>query len=359
MSLLTASRTAGKLSAMHLYVDYPSFLSPYIIPSLGIRWYSVMYLVAFTVAYLVMRLERRKGLISISDDDMYSLFVWGIGMLLLGARLGSVLIYNDDRLYYLLHPWMIFWPFENGQFVGLPGMSFHGGVVGGVTGIFIFCRRSQKKARLAAQKLRGRKKEKAFKGYGFFQITDVFLPAIALGYTFGRIGNFLNLELYGRVTDSPIGMIFPQAGKLSTSLEWVREIADKVGISYTAGEYLNLPRYPSQLFEAFFEGVLLFVILWFFIGPLARRKRPDRPGMISGWWLILYGVFRFFIEYLREPDSNLGYVISLGNSDGPIELFESMLNFSMGQILCAMMIIAGILMIVLTGHRKDLQGDIK
>ncbi|MGP1418631.1 MAG: prolipoprotein diacylglyceryl transferase [Sphaerochaetaceae bacterium] len=338
---------------MYLYVDYPSFISPYVIPGLSMRWYAVMYLVAFAVTYIVMGLERKKAMIDISDDDLLSLFTLGILFLLLGARLGSVFIYSDERLYYLLHPWMIFWPFENGRFVGLPGMSFHGGVIGLVVGVRIFCRGSRKRAMaeyLSDVSLMGKKradKKPRSWGYGFFQITDALLLGVPLGYTFGRLGNFFNAELYGRVTDSSIGMLFPDAGRLSTSVEWVADMTSRLGIAFSAGDYVNLPRFPSQLIEALFEGVVTFLILWFLIRPLSAR-RPH--GFISGWYLILYGVFRFFIEYLREPDANLGYVISLGGHDGPIEMFQSFWNFTMGQVLCFLMVICGVLIILLSGR---------
>lgn len=316
-----------------------------------------MYLVAFGVAYLIFNYERKKGMTIISNDDTIDLFIWTIGFLLLGARLGSVFIYDDNRLEYLLKPWLIFWPFQNGQFVGLPGMSFHGGVIGVVTGILLFCRSTRKRARrkfvqdaarFGEKKALRRNQEN--KGFTFFDISDPLLLAVPLGYMFGRLGNFINAELYGRVTDSSLGMLFPGAQELSTSIPWVAEMATRLGIEFTAGAYVNLPRWPSQLIEGIFEGVVTFLILWFVIRPYAvRKQRPN--GLVTGWYLILYGTFRFFIEYLREPDENLGYILSIGGNKGPIELFESVWNFSMGQLLCTLMIISGILVIFFTGRR--------
>lgn len=342
---------------MYLYIDYPSFISPYVIPGLPIRWYSLMYLVAFALAYLVVRLERKKKMIDITDDDLLNLFIWVIAFLLLGARLGSVFIYDDNRLYYLTHPWMIFWPFENGRFVGLPGMSYHGGVAGVVAGVLLYCRSTKKSSikqhETAVAKYGKKKADKmpAVKLRTFYEMTDALLLGVPLGYTFGRLGNFFNAELYGRVTASPIGMMFPNAEKLSTSLPWVASLATELGIPFNPGDYVNLPRFPSQLFEAFFEGIAVFLILWFVIRPYAAKHRAGGHGLITGWYLVLYGVFRFGLEYLREPDENLGYIITLGGHDGPIQLFQSVWNFSMGQLLCALMIIWGILIIITTKNK--------
>ncbi|NLY06795.1 MAG: prolipoprotein diacylglyceryl transferase [Spirochaetales bacterium] len=344
---------------MYLYIDYPSFISPYVIPGLPIRWYSIMYIVAFAFAYLIVRVERKRNLISISDDDVMDLFMLAIGFLLLGARLGSVFIYDDNRLMYLTHPWLIFWPFEDGRFVGLPGMSYHGGIVGVVVGVLLFCRNSRRKAQkqyLSDVKLLGRKradKKQRSTGFSFYQMTDMLLLGVPLGYTFGRLGNFINAELYGRVTDSALGMMFPNAERLSTSLPWVADMATELGIPFSLGDYVNLPRFPSQLYEALFEGIVVFLILWFVVRPYVVRKKCFGNGMITGSYLVLYGVFRFFLEYLREPDANIGYVFSFRGKEGPIQLFESMLNISMGQVLCALMIIWGLLIIICSRKRCD------
>ena len=297
---------------MQSYVDFPSWISPFVVPFLPVRWYAMMYLVAFSIAYVLMRYQCRRGeLNGMNTDDTISLFCYGVGFLILGARVFSTLLY-DGTLYYWTHPWMIFWPFQNGQFIGLPGMSYHGGVIGCVFGVWLFCRKY---------------------GYRFFDVADHLLVGIPLGYTFGRLGNFINGELWGRVTTSSIGMVFPDAPSFSTSIDWVREVAEKIGMSYSSGSALNLPRHPSQLYEALFEGIVLWLILWFIIRPIAKRRQGKKgPGLVTG--------------YFREPDSQIGFVIALGKETEPTALFKSALNISMGQILCFLMILAGIGMII-------------
>lgn len=275
-----------------------------------------MYLVAFAFTYVLFIRQRNKGLISISNDDSYTLFLYTIGGLVLGARLFSTLFY-EGSFHYWMNPWLIFWPFSNGQFVGLPGMSYHGGLVGAVVGGLLFARRYQK---------------------NFLNIADTMVAAIPLGYTFGRLGNFINGELWGRVSTAPWAVVFPRAPAFSTNYEWVRSIADSVGIEYVSGAMVNLPRHPSQLYEALFEGILLWVFLWFFI-----RKRKRFPGYTLSWYMIGYGTVRFLIEYLREPDAHLGFMIALGARTEPTALFLSPLNISMGQLLSFAMVVAGVI----------------
>lgn len=300
---------------MFQYIAYPSWISPYIISGLPVRWYSLMYLVAFAFTYVLFIRQRNQRLISISNDDTYTLFLYTIAGLVLGARLFSTLFY-EGSLYYWKNPWLIFWPFSGGQFVGLPGMSYHGGLVGAVAGGLLFSRRYKKK---------------------FLDIADIMVAAIPLGYTFGRLGNFINGELWGRVSTAPWAIVFPRAPSFSTNYAWVRSIADSVGIEYISGAMVNLPRHPSQLYEALFEGILLWVFLWFFI-----RKRKRFPGHVLSWYMIGYGTVRFLIEYLREPDSHLGFMIAWGARTEPTALFLSPLNISMGQLLSLAMVIVGI-----------------
>jgi phosphatidylglycerol:prolipoprotein diacylglycerol transferase len=171
--------------------------------------------------------------------------------------------------------------------------------------------------------------------------------AIPLGYTFGRLGNFLNGELFGRVTTSPLGMVFPNAERFKLSEEWVQQTVAKLGMHIPDGALLvNLPRHPSQLYEAFFEGIVLWAILWLF------RKHKPFNGFISAIYSIGYGTFRFVIEYFREPDADIGYRISAGGIPSPTYLNESLLNISTGQILCVLMIFAGIGFIVAGSIRK-------
>lgn len=303
-------------------MDFPKWISPFVFPSLPVRWYAVMYLLAFATCYVLFRQQCKCGALnSMNSDTSLTLFCYTIGFLLLGARLFSTLLY-EGSWYYWTHPWMIFWPFRNGVFIGLPGMSYHGGVIGAVFGGWLFARKYH---------------------YSLLDLADTVIAGIPLGYTFGRLGNFINGELWGRVTGSSYGMIFPDAPAFSTTISWVREIADKIGLNYELGDIVNLPRHPSQLYEAFFEGIFLFLILWFIIKPLSQKKREKQgPGIITGSYFIGYGLIRFILEYFREPDSQIGFVIKLGKEYEPLALFKSVLNISLGQILCFLMIVAGI-----------------
>ena len=316
---------------MFCFINYPSWIKPEIFSFLPIRWYALMYIVAFGIAHLLFKYQvKHDGVLTMSNDDIDSLFMYCIILLLIFAHLFSVLFYSDAK-YYLTHPWLIFWPFENGRFVGLPGMSYHGGVVGAILGGLWFARKNKK---------------------NFFSLADIACAGIPLGFTFGRIGNFINAELYGRVTTSPIGMIFPDAEKFSTNYEWVRELCDKCGITYTLGEYVNLPRHPSQLYEALFEGIILWLILWFICRPLIKKKNL-KPGSMLSFYLFGYGFFRFFIEYFRQPDSNIGYVIALGKQSDNIAIFQSLLNISKGQIFCLIMIVSAIIVFFIVNRRRE------
>lgn len=309
---------------MQLFVEYPTWIKPELFSSLPIRWYSLMYLVAFAITFLLYYYQIRRKEIDSNLDDAINLFLYAIVGLILGARLFSALIY-EGSWYYWKHPHLIFWPFKEGHFVGLPGMSYHGGLIGTILGIALYCRQTKS---------------------SFLEVSDALTAAIPLGYTFGRLGNFINGELWGRVTTVRWGMIFPSAPRYSTSYEWVRNIADAIGLPYGTGELLNLPRHPSQLYEALGEGILLWLFLWFVI-----RKRKKYPGYVSGWYLIGYSVVRFFIEYLREPDSNLGFIIAWGKQ-GPSEaLFSSLLNISMGQIFSLIMLLSGVLLLYFAKRR--------
>jgi phosphatidylglycerol:prolipoprotein diacylglycerol transferase len=284
----------------------------------------MMYIVAFTITYLLFIRQRNNGHISLSNDDTLTLFLYAVTGLIIGARLFSTLLYEGSN-YYWMKPWLIFWPFHNGVFVGLPGMSYHGGLVGAVVGTYIFSKRYK---------------------LSFFHVGDILVTGIPLGYTFGRLGNFINGELWGRVSDAPWAMIFPSAPRFSTNYEWVRNFADSIGIPYELGQLINLPRHPSQLYEAFFEGLVLFLFMYFII-----QKRRKYHGYSIAWYLIGYGVFRFIIEYVRQPDSQLGYIISGGADSSTTAFFLSLLNISMGQILSLIMIIFGIILFPIAKHR--------
>jgi phosphatidylglycerol:prolipoprotein diacylglycerol transferase len=252
-----------------------------------------------------------------SEDDLSGLFFWGILTLLVGARVFSTIIYETGDIYRR-QPWLVFWPFRNGRFTGLQGMSYHGGVIGCAVGVGVYL---------------------AIKRFDCRETGDMLAASIPLGYTFGRLGNFINGELYGRVTTGPLGMIFPHAERLSTQEAWVREAAEKTGIVIPgAASLVNLPRYPSQLFEALFEGVILWLIIW-----LWRNRKPFK-GFLICLYLGGYGLFRFLIEYFREPDSDLGYRIQLIPTTLSPAQAHPLLCFSTGQILSFGMIVAAVVM---------------
>ncbi len=312
---------------MILFINFPKWIKPEIIQGFPVRWYGLMYVFAFVTTYIVFRYQANKKEIEISADDTQSFFMFCIVGLLLGARLFSVLIYNGTN-YYWTHPWMIFWPFYNGRFVGLPGMSYHGGLVGAIIGGLIYSKKNKR---------------------NFFELADVLSIGIPLGYTFGRLGNFINGELWGRVSTSKGAMLFPNADKFSTNYEWVRNIANQLNIKFIQGDLINLPRYPSQLYEALFEGIFLFLIMWF----IFRKKRKDKfNGYCLSWYLIGYGITRFFIEYFREPDLNLGFIVKLNPSANNPALLESLINFSMGQLFCLIMIFSGLILYLILKAKK-------
>lgn len=319
---------------MPLYINYPSWIHPEIfpgVPVLGLlRWYGLMYILAFGTAFLVMRRLMREGALNAdgytaTEDDLFSFFATGIVFLLLGARIFSTLVYDTSGIYWK-KPWLIFWPFdEAGNFTGLAGMSYHGGFIGGLLGMIFWCVRKKRPV---------------------MQWIDAMVVAIALGYTFGRIGNFLNGELFGRVTAVPWGMVFPAAQRFSASIPWVQEFAAKAGMAIEEGQKLvNLPRHPSQLYEAFFEGIVLWAILW------TLRKRRPFTGFLSAAYTIGYGLFRFVIEYFREPDTDIGYRIE-AVSGTPTYLNTSLLNISTGQVLCLLMVAGGIILMAVCGVRS-------
>ncbi|MDR2864214.1 MAG: prolipoprotein diacylglyceryl transferase [Spirochaetaceae bacterium] len=319
---------------MPLSIQFPSFISPEIIPGLPFRWYGLMYVFAFATAYFLYRRQVRSRHFPMDEETLSSMFFWCILSLLLGARIFSTFVYeNPATNIYLREPWLIFWPFRNGQFTGLEGMSYHGGVLGCLICIIVWSKR---------------------KHYDLREIGDMFACAIPLGYTFGRLGNFFNQELYGRVTDSPLGMIFPKANELfNPSLDWVRELAEKTGVPIPGDPriLINLPRYPTQLFEAFFEGIVLWFVLWML------RKRNPYKGFLFGAYVFGYSIIRFIIEYFREPDTDIGYRIQLGRSVTLSEIgyLHPLLSFSTGQILSLLMILAALIWWIIAAKLPDSQ----
>ncbi len=260
---------------MNHFIDWwqhlPSQMDPVIfsIGNFPLRWYGMMYIAAFGTAYLVAKYRIKDEKLPYSLDFLADAIMYAIVGVILGGRLGYVLFYGFEDL--LMDPFRIISPIAkiNGhwKFTGISGMSYHGGGIGVTIGLWLYARKHK---------------------VTFFELTDLIMVGIPLGYTFGRIGNFINGELYGRVTESWIGMYFPHARD-------------------------GLLRHPSQLYEALFEGIVSFIIVWSF------RKKAPFQGFLSGLFLFTYGFARFFIEFFRQPDEHLGFI-----------LFD---YFSMGQIL--------------------------
>jgi phosphatidylglycerol:prolipoprotein diacylglycerol transferase len=235
-----------------------------------VRWYGLMYLIGFALGLILGRSRIRStqnSSMSIREfDDLLFYIVLGV---IIGGRLGYSIIYDLGNV--IRSPLSVFYVWEG-------GMSFHGGLIGVCIAILVYARVKQK---------------------NWLVLGDFVAPLVPLGLAAGRVGNFINGELWGRPTDVPWAIVFPQSGSF-------------VG------------RHPSQLYEFFFEGLVLFMILWVF----SKRQRP--VGVISGLFLACYGFFRFSIEFMREPDQHLG-LLSFG--------------LSMGQWLCVPMIFIGLILV--------------
>ena len=235
----------------------------------AVRWYGLMYLIGFVAGVLLGRLRiRQRPDLGWSYKDLDDLLFYCVVGVVLGGRLGYVFFYKFSEYWH--DPLKIFYVWEG-------GMSFHGGFLGVILAMLLFARQRKR---------------------SWFEVTDFLAPLCPLGLGAGRIGNFINGELWGRAADVPWAMIFPQVD--------------------------SLPRHPSQLYEAFLEGLVLFLVLWLF----SRKPRP--LGAVSGLFLVGYGMLRFFVEYSREPDYFLGYL---------------QLGLTMGQWLSVPMVIGGLAML--------------
>lgn len=262
------------------YFQFPN-IDPVLVSigPLSIRWYGLMYLIGFAFALWLANRRADKPGSGWTRDQVSDLLFAGFLGVVIGGRVGYVLFYNFDL--FLQDPLYLFK-------VWTGGMSFHGGLLGVISAMFWYARKN---------------------GRTFFGVADFIAPLVPFGLGMGRLGNFMNSELWGRVTDVPWAVVFPNGGPL--------------------------PRHPSQLYEMALEGVVLFFILNWFI------KKPRPLGSVSGLFLAGYGTFRFLVEYVREPDAHLG-------------LFGGFI--SMGQILSLPMVILGVLMMVWAykrGHYKD------
>jgi phosphatidylglycerol:prolipoprotein diacylglycerol transferase len=247
---------------------------------ISVRWYGLMYLVAFVQFILLGRYRIRNRASILTVEQLDDLLFYGMLGVIVGGRLGQVFFY--DPAYYLSNPLEIFAVWKG-------GMSFHGGFLGVLAAMGLWAKKQQ---------------------INWWDIMDFVAPLVPLGLAAGRLGNFINGELWGRVTDAslPWAMIFPQSGDM-------------------------LPRHPSQLYHIGLEGLALFSILWLFSG------RPQQRGAVSGVFLIGYGAFRFITEFFREPD---------------VGIFGQSYTISMGQWLSLPMVLVGVVLLVLARRRKSL-----
>ena len=236
---------------------------------LEFRWYGLMYIIGFVTAYFIILSGTRRKTMPLTQDDVADLiFSVALGIIL-GGRFGYILFYNFS--YYAAHPLKLFAVWEG-------GMSFHGGLTGAILAGLYFIRKKKLK---------------------FYPLADIGFLAGPVGLGLGRIGNFINGELYGRVTDVLWGIVFPAGG--------------------------SLPRHPSQLYEAFLEGPVMFLLLRF----LSRTNYP--AGAVFWSFIGLYGLFRFIVEFFREPDAQIGFLLGI---------------FSMGQLLSFPMFVVGGIMVL-------------
>jgi phosphatidylglycerol---prolipoprotein diacylglyceryl transferase len=255
----------------------PDFFS---VGSFHLRYYSLMYIVAFAIVYILVLYRIKREQYKYTAETIQDYLVWAIIGVIIGARLGEVLIYNPG--YYAQHPLEIIIPFNFSsgiRFTGISGMSYHGGLIGVVIMTVLFCRKYK---------------------INFWHFVDLIIVAVPLGYTFGRIGNFINGELYGRVTTMPWGMYFPLDPSQSL-------------------------RHPSQLYEALLEGIVLFVVMWLI------RKKKYFDGFLLGIYICGYGLARFIAEFFREPDYNVDIILA---------------TISIGQLLCLLMMLVGIALLI-------------
>ncbi len=269
------------------HLHYPD-IDP-IIFSLGpvaVRWYGLTYLAAFVLCWWLGNRRADGPGSGWNRQEVSDLVFFGAIGAVLGGRVGYTLFYGFEQL--LRDPLFILRIWEG-------GMSFHGGLLGCLLGLWWFGRRT---------------------GRRFLEVSDFAAPLVPLGLGFGRLGNFANTELPGRATDSVFGLVYPCAADAIRAINPV-----------CLGDWESFARHPSPLYQAFSEGLVLFAVIWMF----SARKRP--VGMVSGAFLCSYGVLRLVTEFFRQPDSHLGFIA-----------FEWL---TMGQLLSLPMFIAGILLIVI------------
>ena len=250
---------------MHYFVD----INPIAI-SLGpvqVHWYGIMYLLGFAAAWWLGQRRRAAGRLPVTHEQFSDLLFYGMLGVIIGGRVWYMLSYVS--LDWIVHDPLALFRVWDG------GMSFHGGLIGVVTACWLWSRKRE---------------------LHFFDTIDFVAPLVPIGLGLGRLGNFINGELWGRHTDLPWGMIFPSA------LESLGKTKEQLHQMYLAGQLNGEARHPSQLYEFFLEGVVMFVVLWLY----SRKPRPRYA--VSGLFALLYGVFRFAVEFVRQPDAQLGYL---------------------------------------------------
>lgn len=266
---------------------------------LAIHWYGLMYLLGFGLFLLLGNYRIRQGHAFLTSKLLDDLLMYGVLGVVIGGRLGEVLFYEPG--YYFSHPTEIFMVWKG-------GMSFHGGFLGVLVGMALFARKQQR---------------------SFWELTDFIAPLVPLGLAAGRIGNFINGELWGRVAspDLPWAMLFPQAR--ANDLVEGQTSSDLLNMLM---QYGALPRHPSQLYEFLLEGIALFAVLWIY------SSKPRARGQVSAVFLIGYGLARFISEFFRNPDAGI---------------FGHSYIISMGQWLSLPMIVIGVVLLVLFGKRQQ------
>lgn len=265
---------------------------------LAVHWYGLMYLLAFMMFLWLGNYRIKKNTTFLTSKLLDDLLMYGVFGVVVGGRLGEVLFYNPE--YYFSQPLQIFQVWKG-------GMSFHGGFLGVLIATWLFAKKHQR---------------------SFWELTDFIAPLVPLGLAAGRLGNFINGELWGRVApiNLPWAMKFPQA--MNEDIAWAQTHPDVQNVLI---QYGGLPRHPSQLYELGLEGLALFTILWLF------TSKPRYRMESSAVFLMGYGAFRFISEYFRTPDSGI---------------FGQSYVISMGQWLSLPMIVLGILLLIIARKRQ-------
>ncbi|MFP4376871.1 MAG: prolipoprotein diacylglyceryl transferase [Spirochaetales bacterium] len=304
---------------MRLFLEFPASLTPQIAPWLPIRWYGLLSIIAIVVTIALFRHEARRSRLTDDRDEVTVFFTWVVSGLLIGGRLFYVLVIGTAS-EYLTEPWRIVWPFDDGSFTGLQGMSYHGGVLGAAVATALFCKTRNNR---------------------FFAWADALALSAPLGYALARIGNFVNGELVGRVTAAPWAVLFPGARRVPIEESWAQHIAEQAGIAVRPEEALvNLPRHPSQLYGALLAGLVVWLVLWF-----GFRKRRMFPGALTGLYLAGYGVARLIVGYFQGIESTR-FALTFGARAESHHMVGVLTSLSGGQIVSVGMTAVGVCILV-------------